>query len=355
MSGASDQPVTSGRATIREVAALAGVGTMTVSRVVNNSGYISLETRTKVEAAIEELHYLPNQNARRLRVQKSATIALIVTDITNPFFTTLARGVEDVARDHGYLVLLGNTDEDQGEESRYLKLLVQQGVDGVILVPATTSAGSTSNSNSFELARQHRLALVAVDRRVEDGIDCVRCDSEKGAFSLGEHLIKQGHRKFALLSGPADASTTKDRIAGFLRATKGFKIQSEVLYGEFSVADGARLAVRAMNSSFRPTAIFALNNFLTIGALNGLREAGFRIPEDISIVGFDDLPANLITFPFLTVCAQPSYELGRLAAERLFARIEDPGLKAESIILDTELVIRGSTANIRSQKVRVEI
>jgi LacI family transcriptional regulator len=324
------------RATVRDVAKLAGVGTMTVSRVVNESGYVKKETRERVRAAIFQLGYLPNQSARNLRVQRSGTIALIVTDITNPFFTTVARGVEDVARGAKSLVLLGNTDEDTDEENRYLKLLVQKGVDGVILVPAH------GGSEALEMASRHQIPTVVVDRAAPPGFDCIRGNSEQGAYELASYLCSLGHRNIALLGGPEDVSTSKDRVMGFVRATEATGAKITMLHGQFSVADGARMASEITKMSPRPTAIFACNNFIAIGALAALRDAHIRVPEDISVVGFDDLPENLITFPFLTVCSQPSYELGVKAATRLFERIDKPEIEAVETLIDTELIIRSS-------------
>ena len=326
------------RITIRDVAERAKVGTMTVSRVVNRSGYVNAQTRSRVEAAIAELGYMPNESARNLRSRRSGTIALIVTDITNPFFTTIARGIEDAASEAGSLVLLGNTDESEEEELRYMRMLVQKGVDGVLFVPARNGA------TALEFARTHGLRVVVLDRRSDfAGVDVVRCDSEAGAYELGELLLNLGHRKFAILAGPEGISTSEDRVAGFLRALKtaGQNQICSISHGQFSVADGARLMEAALAT--KPTAVFATNNFLAIGALNYVREAGIRVPEDVALVGFDDLPAHLITFPFLTVSAQPAYEMGVTATRLLLERVQAPDLAAREIVLPTNLVIRISS------------
>lgn len=306
---------------------------MTVSRVVNGRGYVGDATRQRVLAAIEALGYVPNQQARSLRSRRSGTIGLIVSDVTNPFFTTVVRGVEDASRGSGSLVLLGNTDEIEAEEVRYMRLLVEKGVDGVLLVPAHHGI------DALALAERHRIPVVLIDRRGPTTTDCVRCDSEQGAFELGRHLVDLGHRAFAILAGPDDVSTSDDRISGFRRAIAPYSV--EIFHGPLTVESGAELAIAAMHGA--PTAIFAVNNFLAIGALNALRRSNVRIPEDVSVVGFDDLPPSMVIFPFLTVTAQPAYELGRRAATRLFDRIARPTLPAEEVILDTNLVIRGSS------------
>jgi LacI family transcriptional regulator len=311
---------------------------MTVSRVINRSGYVNVTTRARVEAAIAELGYMPNESARNLRSQKSGTIALIVTDITNPFFTTIARGAEDTVSAAGSLILLGNTDESEAEELRYMRMLVQKGVDGVLFVP------SRDGTTALEFARTHGLPVVVLDRRSAfAGVDVVRCDSERGAYDLGQLLLSLGHRRFAILAGPEGISTSDDRVIGFQRSLTESTHATDCTtsHGKFSVADGARLMESALRSG--PTAVFATNNFLAIGALNFVREANIRVPEDVALVGFDDLPAHLITFPFLTVSAQPAYEMGATAARILFDRIAHPEVPVRHVVLPTTLVERRSS------------
>ncbi len=325
------------RATIRDVAKLAGVGTMTVSRVVNQVSYVSEATRERVHRAIEELGYMPNQHARGLRSRRSGTIALIVSDITNPFFTTVARGAEDAARAAGALVLVGNTDEIEAEEAHYLRLLVQKGVDGVLLVPAH------DGHEAVAMAERNGLPIVFVDRRGPTGTDSIRCDSEQGAFDLGSHLVDLGHNCFGILAGPDAVSTSDDRIAGFMRALDGRRCS--LRHGPLTVDSGAAMALDALREDPRPTALFAVNNFLAIGALNALAQAKISVPEEVSVVGFDDLPSQLVLAPFLTVAFQPAYDLGRLAAERLLRRIAEPDLDAEEVVLGTTLLVRGSSGS----------
>ena len=199
--------------TLIDVARLAGVSTMTVSRVINDSGYISPETRERVNRAIAELGYMPNVLARQLRSKRTKTLALVVTDIANPFFTTIARGVEDAARARGYAVMFCNTDESETEEIEYVRVLIQRRVDGVLLVPATDSSGS------LELLREHALPVVVLDRQVRSGgVDEVITDSEAGAYLAIRHLIELGHRNIAVLTGPRTVSTAVDRVAGYRRA-----------------------------------------------------------------------------------------------------------------------------------------
>jgi LacI family transcriptional regulator len=335
--------------TISDVAQRAGVSAMTVSRVINNSGYSSRETRARVEVAITELGYVPNALARQLRSRRTKTLALVVSDISNPFFTTIARGVEDVAVRHGFSVMFCNTDESEKVEARYLLMLIERQVDGVLLVPARSSG------TSFRLLRAHKMPVVVLDRRVAArGVDSVRCDSEAGAYALTRHLIALGHRRIAVLTGRRTISTSVDRVAGCRRALEeaGLTLGDELVrYGGFNFgspnqADGHRMAQHVLASaSPRPTAIFAANNFIAFGAIRALREAGVRVPEEMSIVAFDDLPTEWVSDPFLTVAAQPAYEIGHQAATMLLDRLSgDRVAEGEDVVLPFQLIIRRSSA-----------
>ena len=335
--------------TISDVAQRAGVSAMTVSRVVNNAGYVSATTRQRVERAIGELGYVPNALARQLRSRRTHTLALVVSDISNPFFTTIARGVEDAAAPHGFSVMYCNTDESAAEEAQYLYMLIERQVDGVLLVP------TRSTSTSFRTLRAHRMPVVVLDRRVTARhVDSVRCDSEAGAYALTRHLLSLGHRRIAVLTGRRAVSTSVDRVAGCRRAMEesGLELDDELVryggynFGSLNQADGYQMARAVLAAAPpRPTAIFAANNFIAFGAIRALREAGLRVPDDMSVVAFDDLPPEWAMDPFLTVAAQPAYEIGRRAAELLLARIGgDAQAAAQAVVLPFELIIRRSTA-----------
>jgi LacI family transcriptional regulator len=327
--------------TIHDVAKRAGVAPMTVSRVINRSGYFSQETRERVEQAISELGYEPNALARSLRSKRSNTLALVLTDITNPFFTTLARGVEDTARKAGYTVIFCNTDESPQKESEYVRLLMQKQVDGFLLVPAG------SDPDSVRLIQQRDTPVVVIDRRVPGVVvDTVRGDSEEGAYQLTRLLLSLGHCRVGILSGPAGISTADDRVAGFRRAMEeaGLGVAEEaVLRGVYNPDSGYRLTLQAMALPNRPTALLAANNFITIGAMKALQELGLDVPGDLALVGFDDLPPAMVTFPFFTVAAQPAYEMGQLATDLLVARLEGRGpARPQEIILPAQIILRRS-------------
>jgi LacI family transcriptional regulator len=315
---------------------------MTVSRVINNSGYISQDTRARVEQAIADLGYVPNALARGLRFKQTKTLALVLTDITNPFFTTLARGVEDAASEQGFSVIFCNTDESEEKEASYLNVVVQKQVDGVLLVPALSSPDSVA------FLRERGVHCVVLDRCVPGAnVDVVRCDSEQGSYALMRYLTELGHRRIAVLTGPEVVSTAADRVAGYRRALADAGLERDaalVQYGSFTQEGGLRMAQAMLALPQPPTALFAANNFIALGALNALRQAGRCVPADVSLVTFDDLPAALVLEPFLTVAAQPAYEMGRQATTLLLDRLADrgPAFPCE-IILPTEIIVRASS------------
>ncbi|RPI30489.1 MAG: LacI family transcriptional regulator [Chloroflexota bacterium] len=326
---------------ILDVARRAGVAPITVSRVINNSGYFSEEIRQRVESAIKELGYVPNTLARSLRSKKTNTLALVLTDITNPFFTVVARGVEDTASDAGFMVIYCNTDESEIEEEKYVQMLLQKQVDGILLVPARSEPTNIAN------IKAKGTPVVVIDRRIE-GIeaDVVRCDSEGGAYQLTQLLLDMGHRHIAVLSGPQHISTAADRVAGYRRAmTEAGMSSNECIYfGNYHQKSGYEMARQALAVTPRPTAFFTANNFIAVGALNALQEAGLCVPEDFSLVTFDDLPPTLTTYHFLTAIAQPAYEMGKKAMELLLARLNPENvLPYQEVVLPTELVIRQSS------------
>ena len=330
-------------ATIRDVARRAGVSAITVSRVINKSGYVAEKTRAQVETAIAELKYVPNRLAKSLRHKQTDTLALLVSDITNPFWTTVARGAEDVANEQGLNVILCNTDESETKQDNYLNLVLQKQVDGIVLVPVN------GQCDAIRWIQEQDVPVVVVDRRVTPTCaDVVRCDSEGGAYELVHHLLDLGHRQIAMLNGPDNVSTAIDRAAGYRKALVEARLAFDprlITYGEFTLQSGYEMAQRALNFTPRPTALFAANNFIAIGALRALHHEKLRVPEDIAVVGFDDLPSEIVVEPFLTVSSQPAYEMGRRATALLLDRIAGNVQEEwQDIVLPTELIIRHSTS-----------
>jgi len=328
--------------TIGDVAKHAGVSAMTVSRVLNNYGYVKEETRERVDKAIAELGFVPNALARSLRFKRTNTLALILTDITNPFFTTIARSVEDAASEKGFNVMFCNTDESQAKETEYLNVLLQKQVDGVLLVPAT------SNTESISLLQERSVPVVVIDRRIPDmQVDTVRCDSELGAYQLTKYLLDLGHRQIAILGGTETVSTSVDRITGYQRAFAEANLeysQDMVRYGQFTSQSGYDVTQELLNLERPPTAFVATNNFIAIGAYRALQEAGLQVPHDVSLVAFDDIPAALVFNPFLTVVGQPAHEIGRQATNLLLSRLNGGNTNPpQEIILPLTMTIRQSS------------
>lgn len=332
-------------ATIHDVAKKAGVAPITVSRVINNSGYVSEKVRTRVNQAVDDLGYVPNILARSLKSKRTNTIALVFTDITNPFFNFMARGVEDSASDAGYNVIFCNTDESSEQESKYVQLLLQKQVDGILLVPADT------HSKSVQVIQDQKTPVVVIDRCVSNkNVDVVRGDSEGGAYLMTKHLIDLGHHRITLFSGPEAVSTSQDRVRGYLQAMEdhGLTKYIDYHYGNFARQSGMELtkSIFSKKDTAKPTAIFAANNLIAVGILTELRNLKIRVPNDVAVASFDGIPENLTVMPFLTNVAQPSYKMGQKATEILISRIKekpDSTSKFKEIIFPVELNIAESS------------
>lgn len=329
-------------ATMKQVALRAGVSIATVSRVLNDQPNVTPEARAKVLKAIEALNYRPSRVARRLRVKHTQVIGLIISDIQNPFFTSITRGVEDVASRNGYSLILCNTDEDAERERVYLEVMHDENVAGIIL------ASATETGHDFELLG-HEIPLVAMDRLIRDAqVDTVLVDNVNGAYQAVTHLLSLGQRRIGFIGMPHHITTGRERQEGYEKALaeNGMQIDSRLIrHGKFKQEAGYKQALDLLSlpEHERPTALFVANNLMTLGALNAIHEKGLSIPDEVAIVGFDDMPWAVSLSPPLTAVAQPTYELGRTAAEMLLARIADPNRPPTQIRLPLELVVRESS------------
>lgn len=327
-------------ATMRDVAAAAGVSTATVSRVVNQSGVVDPELTARVRAAISELGYRPNLVARGLRNQTTTVLALVFSDIENPFFTSVCRGVEDTARRHGYSVLLCNADENIEKEASYVNILASQSVAGVIISPA-------SDETDIEPLVGQGVAIVALDRRlVHHPTDSVHSDSRAGARNATRHLLESGAHRVGCITGPRGVSTAEERLGGYRDAISAARLPDDPTlceYANFREDGGYRAAKRMLELPEPPDALFVANNRMLAGALRACIEAGVAIPDEVSIVGFDDLPWADFTQPSITTVRQPTYEIGAAAARLLIERIAGADLPPREIVFQPELVVRGSS------------
>ncbi|MDB5084782.1 MAG: LacI family transcriptional regulator [Bacilli bacterium] len=331
--------------TILDVARLANVSAMTVSRVINGSARVNEQTRLRVQEVMQQLQFYPNSNARGLVLKETRLLALLISDITNPFFTTLARGAEDEAKRLGYRLIFGNSDENIGKEKEYLEMLLSTRVDGVLIAPS----GDDSFEN-LQLLQNKELPFVIIDRDIP-GLSCdkVLGDSLLGTHQIMEHLIAQGHRRIAYLSGSKHISTSRLRLQGYTEvlAKHGLQVDpSLVVETNYKLSGGQEAVQHLLQLTNLPTAIFAANNFLAVGAIKELREHGLRVPDDLSVVCFDDLDLLSDLNPFLTVAAQPSYDFGVKAVELLIDRIGGSATDHRQIVLPPQLIIRRSSRSI---------
>jgi LacI family transcriptional regulator len=333
--------------TIYDIAKKANVSAMTVSRVINNKGRISDKTRAKVKRIMEELNYVPNDMARSLVLRESQVLFLLITDIANPFFTTLARGAEDAANKQGYRVLFGNSDENLEKEQEYIDTILKSRVDGVLLAPA-----GDRSLPQLETLRSRKVPFVLLDREVP-GIhsDVVLGDSKEGTRILMEHLIQRGHQRIALVNGSPEVSSARLRTAGYREALKLGDLdfqEDQVLELDYAPRSSRhRISEWLRSLATMPTAILCGNNMLAVQTIQAIRDCGLEVPRDISVVCFDDLGPIGEIDPFLTVAAQQAYQFGFTGMQLLIERItnrdeESPVWK--KIILPAELVVRKSVA-----------
>ena len=338
-------------ATMKDVAERAQVSVSTVSHVLNGTRRVSDSTRESVLAAIEELEYKQNLLAKSLKTQKTFTIGLLISDIQNPFFTSVVRGVEDVALSRGYHIFLCNTDEDPGREDEYITELIKKRVDGLIVTPA-----ALHDDPALRL-RYGNIPFVFMDRDVE-GVeaDVVRVDNRLGMRLIAEHLVSLGHERIGLISGPLEKASGYERYEGLRVALKELGVTLEdsiVQFGDFRIPSGWQGATELLRLPDPPTALVVANNQMTLGALLSLRELGFSIPSDVSVIGFDDMEWAPLANPPLTAIAQPTYEMGVKAAQMLLDKIGGtPDGATTRVLLEPNLVVRESTVSPAGKRER---
>jgi LacI family repressor for deo operon, udp, cdd, tsx, nupC, and nupG len=328
---------------ISDVAEAAGVSVATVSRALSTPTRVANATRERVEKVASELGYSPNLLARSLRSQQSKLVIVLVTNISNPMLSCCVRGAERVARELGYSVLLGDTQNDATLEQRYTALLTSRQVDGVIVM------SSRLHGRVFDLIlKANSKAAVVNACACLDVAPCstVGVDDVGAARTMTEHLLSLGHRRIAVISGPAESPHSRDRMFGYRLALRAAGVQFDeklVLEGDFSMETGGEAAERALALADRPTALFSFNDQMAIGAIQRLQGMGCRVPDDVSVAGFDDIDFAAFTSPPLTTVRQPSILMGETAMRLLHQRLSG-SLDIETVTLPTELMIRGTTA-----------
>ncbi|WP_079170559.1 LacI family DNA-binding transcriptional regulator [Mangrovactinospora gilvigrisea] len=327
---------------IKDVAARAGVSMATASRALTGHPSVSDAARAAVRAAADELGYRANGVARSLRTRRTRILGLVVPDVLNPFFTELARAVEEEARALGYSVIIGNADDRPEQLDHQLRSLLERRTDGLLVAPA--------DDPSAELLRRTARSgtpLVFVDRWIAGapGVPVVRADGRAAVRALVRHLHRLGRRRIAVITGPAATATGRERLDAFRGALGelGLPPRPELIgHGDFRAESGRRETARLLSlpRHSRPDAVFAADNLMALGALDAIRAAGLRVPAGIALAAFDDIPWFAHLDPPLTAIAQPTAELGRAAVRALADRIE--GRPAASVTLDARLVARAS-------------
>lgn len=328
--------------TISDVAKAAGVSTATVSRVLNGNTEVDPVMAARVRSVVENLSYRPSRIARSLRTRRSSVWTLIISDIRNPFFTDMVRGVEDVAFLNGYSLVLCNSDENVVKELDYLQLALAENMSGVMLTPASRSKTDISKLTA------HGVPVVTVDRRLKTGgVDSVLVDNTKGAEMAVAHLARAGYRRIGYVSGPTSISTGAERLAGYRTGVRIHKLRTGsdlIRYGDFH-AEGGKIAMhQLLELEDEIDAVFVANNLMTLGAMDAIAEAGLTVPTDIAVVGFDDMSWAPLLRPSLTTVAQPTYDVGAETARMLLGRINGFTGSARELMLAPTLRVRASSA-----------
>lgn len=322
------------RPTIKDVADSAGVSIATVSRVLNGHQAEKTEKAVAVRQAAEELSYQPSPSARHLRTRRAAMVAIVVADIRNVFFADIVRGAEEPLAARGYPVVLFNSDEDRWKEQAHLELALREQMAGVIVCPA--SSGTTDVSALVSGG----IPVVSVDRALNADVDTVLSDNQHGGFLATSHLMDEGYKRVACITGPPDTTSGNDRLTGWRAAheLRGLAVEPTLADdGNFREGPARRAATRMLTSASRPDAFFAANNPMAVGVMAAILEAGLSIPDEVGLVGYDEVPWAKILRPTLTTIRQSGDDMGRIAANLLLTRIGGNQLASHIEMLPTSL------------------
>jgi DNA-binding LacI/PurR family transcriptional regulator len=327
--------------TFNDLAKQLNLSTATISRALSRPEIVAPETRMRVLDAVRRSGYQMHGIARSLRTQSTQTIGIVVSDICNPFFSSIVKAVEDVARTNGYTVLICNADEDGRNEEGALRLFIERQVSGVI----RCSAGA--NPSLLKVVHQKSIPIIDLDRQSGlPNIDTVVVDNELGACLATRHLVELGHKRIAIVSGPQHLSNGRDRLEGFRKTLKAAHIplpEHYIEFGDFREASGYQAAVRLLSLPDRPSAIFVANNEMMAGTLTAVRQRKIDVPRDLSLVSFDDARWAQYLEPPLTVVSQPAELMGQKAAQLLLARLHG-STTVQSVVFKPELIVRRSSA-----------
>ncbi|WP_343554712.1 DNA-binding transcriptional regulator CytR [Pantoea sp.] len=337
-----DQKQPSTTATMKDVAEQAGVSTATVSRALMNPEKVSAATRLKVEKAVIDVGYAPHGLARNAKRGETQTILVIVPDICDPFFSEIIRGVEVTAAREGYLVLIGDCAHQNQQEKTFLNLMLTRQIDGMVLLGSQLpfEAGIEDQRNLPPMVMGNEFAP-------EMALPTVHIDNLTAAFEAVNHLLQLGHRQIACITGPEHIPLSQYRLQGYIQALRRSNIAIDptmIVHGDFTFEAGANALKQLMSLPQPPKAIFCHSDLMALGAMNQARKLGMRIPQDLSVVGFDDIELAQYYDPPLTTVAQPRFAIGREAMLLLLDELQGKRVNNGSRLLDAELRVRGSTA-----------
>ncbi|WP_116474832.1 substrate-binding domain-containing protein [Zobellella maritima] len=328
-------------ATIKDVAALAGVSISTVSHVMNGTRKVSDSARLRVEEAVSRLHYAPNSVARSLKVNNTRTIGMVVTTSAHPFFAEVVQAVEDLCFELGYSLILCNTENQPERQLMHVRMLMEKRVDGLLIICTDTPPALQT------LLQNHsQLPLVMLDWSRESSFaDIIHDNAQIGGYLAGQYLVAQGHRRFACITGHLTKGTSQLRLEGFKKALAEASLElpaSAIVEGDFESESGYQGMQRLLQQKFPVTAVFAFSDTMAFGAICAITQAGFRVPQDISVLGYDDVNMARFTNPPLTTISHPKRTLGRWALELLLKRIKDKDHRQAQLELTPRLVVRDS-------------
>ncbi|HEX3719072.1 MAG TPA: LacI family DNA-binding transcriptional regulator [Verrucomicrobiae bacterium] len=337
---AASSPQLKSAVTIKDVAARAGVSTATVSRVLAGQNGVGKRVREQVSEAAQQLAYQPNRLARDLRVGSRKVVGVVIPDLQNPFLTSVVHGIEAVLCREGYSLLLGHSDSLTEREQTQLAVFRAEGVAGLILIP------NNGADADYKPLRAWNIPIVAADRTPQGlQVDLVRTNNQEAMREATEHLLSHGYKEIGFINGPPDISVAQERLAGYLEAIRKAGLtprESLIIHSDFHQDGGHAAMEQLLNLTKRPRAVVIANNLMTLGALQAIHERALRIPDEVAVLGFDDMPWATSLRPPLTAVAQPAEEIGRAAAQLLLERLVEPTRMARQVILPATLIIRTS-------------
>ncbi|MBK0092333.1 ribose operon transcriptional repressor RbsR [Erwinia sp. S59] len=328
-------------ATMKDVARLAGVSTSTVSHVINNNRFVSEQVREKVEQAIRELNYAPSALARSLKINQTRTIGMLLTASSNPFYSEVVRGVENSCYERGYSLILCNTEGDEERMNRSLETLMQKRVDGLLMMCTETHLPSAEILNRYP-----SVPMVMMDWAPFEGRgDIIQDNALLGGELATQHLIDRGYTRIACIAGPQDKTPARLRLEGFHKAMSNSGLPvlpGYVVDGDFEFQGGFNAMNQLLTLELLPEAVFTSNDAMAVGVYHALFQAGLRVPQDIAVMGYDNIELARYLTPPLSTVHQPKDELGELAIDTLIHRMSDPDASQQTLVLTPELVERGS-------------